>query len=145
MVKWNADPLPAGIYTVVFEDGAHMTLRVRPATWATSMPQGTHEVAYLYGPENDHDYTGFAFVFPDGGSTIWKKFRDPDFFLPGEALQVLLSGGLDAVRDAGEAYALRSGRCWRCDHRLTVPASIHRGLGPVCAKVVAGEWDEGED
>ena len=36
-------------------------------------------------------------------------------------------------KGAGEAYALESANCFRCGRKLTVPVSIHRGLGPECA------------
>jgi hypothetical protein len=40
--------------------------------------------------------------------------------------------------EAALAYALESGRCSRCDRELTVPASLHRGMGPECVKYVQG-------
>jgi hypothetical protein len=79
------------------------------------------------------DYINFAFTNGDHGEVrayIWKRFRVHTRL--DRALNHLLRNPIDA----GEAYALESGRCWRCGRRLTVPASIHRGLGPECAKKV---------
>ena len=35
---------------------------------------------------------------------------------------------------AGWKYADATGRCYICNKKLTVEASIHKGLGPDCAK-----------
>ena len=36
-------------------------------------------------------------------------------------------------KDFAPAEFWHEGRCGRCGRKLTVPASIERGLGPVCA------------
>jgi hypothetical protein len=33
---------------------------------------------------------------------------------------------------------MRENACYRCGRTLTVPASVHRGLGPECAR--KGHW-----
>lgn len=40
----------------------------------------------------------------------------------------------DSLRLLGCVELWHEGRCGRCAHRLTVPASIETGLGPVCAE-----------
>jgi hypothetical protein len=127
--------VPNGIFTVALDDG-HVTIRLAPAFWAKNLPDGAQVAAFLSGPNNRSDYTRFAFVV-NGEMWVWNRFRGAR--RPISALNLLLAGGLDAALDAGEAYALASRRCWRCQKRLTVPASIHRGLGPVCAAVIAGD------
>lgn len=123
-----------GYYTIVFdeEDDDRITIRLHtnPPDW--DFAPGKTVASYLSGPENTSDYTGFAFVDSDS-FTLWRRFRHEnggqyDSRLS-QALRVLLA---DPAK-AGEAFALESGRCWRCNHVLTVPVSIHRGLGPVCA------------
>jgi SNF2 family DNA or RNA helicase len=47
------------------------------------------------------------------------------------SLLALLTGDYESM---GLSYAMNSGRCWKCGRELTVPASIHRGLGPDCAQ-----------
>jgi len=48
-----------------------------------------------------------------------------------------VTGSTDEARqnflNLAEAHALSSGNCLACLRTLTVPASIHRGLGPDCA------------
>ena len=49
-----------------------------------------------------------------------------------------ITGSVDEARaeflNYAEAYAIGSGKCACCGRTLTVPASVHRGLGPDCAK-----------
>jgi hypothetical protein len=130
-----------GYYTVVFDEEKddRITLRIRPHWDTEEAKKGTLVADYLSGPENDRDYTGFAFVAFKGHDKmqpnithyqpfVWKRFRENGRLT--RALDVVMS----SPGEAGMAFALESGRCWRCGHTLTVPASIYRGLGPVCAK-----------
>ena len=70
------------------------------------------------------------------GASVWKRFADTGRLTA--ALQFLATGNVDEAHEEflarAEAYALASGQCMRCGHKLTVPASLHRGLGPECAK-----------
>jgi hypothetical protein len=136
-VEVGAHVIPDGTYTVVAptELGEHVTLRLRPATWAKDLPAGSQVVEFLSGPDNEHDFTGFGFIVK-GKPRIWKRYRDGG--RPVIALHLLLDMQEDNVREAGHTYALASGRCYRCNRTLTVPASIHRGLGPVCAGLIEG-------
>lgn len=127
--KWVADivgEIPDdGTYTIVLVDDSHRTIRIRKPH-----PKANHRIAeYLYGPDNSLHFKKFARETTDG-------FR----FLPGiteHKLKVALRGLMDAdnaeLHSMGFEYALKSKRCWRCGKKLTVPTSIHRGLGPDCA------------
>lgn len=122
-----------GYYTIVFDEAAddRITLRVRDHWDEAGKARGEMVVDYLSGSENTRDYTGFAFLTPHGHSamwSIWKRFRNNGRLA--RALEVLHQD----PEEAGMAYALRSGNCYRCGRTLTVPASVHRGLGPVCAE-----------
>lgn len=127
-----------GTYTVVAEDGDWTTVRFRDATWAKDLPAGSKVVEYLSGSDNEVDYTGFAFLV-NGRARIWGKFKNGDS-APVRALAGLITAADDSLNACHEAflqlaegYALRSGNCMRCGHKLTVPQSLHRGLGPICA------------
>lgn len=102
------------------------TLRVRD-DWRDDKPVGG-QVAYFLGEGNR--WVGFAFVTRDH-VRVWSKFRHET--AKELALRDLLAGDW---RQMGEDYAVASNRCWRCDRELKVPASIHRGLGPDCAKLL---------
>lgn len=129
--------IPNGTYTLVFEDDRR-TLRLRSADWAKDLPPGSQVAEFLSGADNESDYTGFAFIVK-GQPRVWKRFRDDQLIVT--ALRALLGLDEEAVKEAGYRYALESSRCYRCNRTLTVPASIHRGLGPVCAGVMEGEHD----
>ena len=125
--------VPIGTYTVVLDgDDDYVTLQIAPAKWAG----GKIAASYLHGPDNECSYKGFAFVNGDKVN-VWKSFTGSDRIVT--ALQLLITGDVDKAHEEflnrAEAFALASGRCMRCGRTLTVPASLHRGLGPVCAGI----------
>lgn len=122
--------VPAGTYTVAFDDGSHVTLRVKKHWVEEEAKKGVKVVQYLSGADNESSYTGFAFLNA-GRLRVWRKFEGQ---LERQVLAFDVVAGNPA--QAGEAYALHSNNCFRCGRKLTVPASIHRGLGPECA----GKW-----
>lgn len=118
-----------GRYTVEFPDGGWKTLRFKRAERGGLA--GKVIASYLAGPDNESDYIGFA-NSNDGEATmrVWNRFKSDTWLV--EALRVVLRNDEGAAK-AGLAYAMKSGRCYRCGRPLTVPTSIHRGLGPDCA------------
>jgi hypothetical protein len=128
----EAPPIRNGYYTVVLEDGTHVTLRIK-AHWDKARV-GQQVASYLAGSDNENDYVGFAFI-TGTRFNLWKKFQpkrnppDADNRMI-KALNTLIHGD---PGEAGLRYAIESSRCCACNRRLTVPASIHRGMGPECA------------
>lgn len=128
-VELNVEPtreVPAGTYTAVLADGSHVTIRVKKHWLPEEAKKGTMVVQYLSGQDNENSYTGFAF-YSRGILRVWRKFVD-GAPRQQEAWAII-------SRDpgkAGEGYALHSGNCFRCNRTLTVPLSLHRGLGPEC-------------
>lgn len=122
-----------GTYSLVWNDGTYRTLRIH--TPKQGNLAGKRIAAFLRGADNDGDYTGFAFVNDNGTFNVWKRFRD------NTDLRMALGALCQPERaaEAGLAYALESGNCYRCGRKLTVPTSIHNGLGPDCYKMVFGE------
>lgn len=119
-----------GTYTVVLGSERRTLKFVAPKEGTF---KGKIVVRYLSGSDNESDYTGFANSQDVTHVRIWRRYKEDSVLV--EALKFLCES--DANRaDAGERYALESSRCWRCGRKLTVPASIHRGLGPECAKRV---------
>lgn len=123
--------LPDGKLTLEFTDGHYRTFLIRTQKADAKFAPGERVVKYLAGPDNESDksYVGFAFLKGDR-LVIWKRFQG-ETQLTRDA-SVLLDPAKAA--EYGLRYALSSGRCYSCGHELTVPASIHRGLGPDCAK-----------
>lgn len=135
--KPHGSEVKPGFYTIVFDEASddRITLRVKPH-WDGTSKRGELVVGYLRGSDNTKDYTNFGFLFKNDPRcwSIWKRFRaHGDTTRLVRALHVLH----EDPAAAGEAYAIRSSNCAMCGHTLTVPASVHRGLGPVCA---GKEW-----
>lgn len=124
--------LPTGTFTVERADGRYETIRIEQVTQGALA--GKFIASYMSGPDNDRDFQGFAFVDPRSKAVhVWKRCKDinPRWI---SAIRVVL--GTEDHAAMREAYAMRSGRCSRCGRTLTVPASLHRGLGPECATKV---------
>ena len=126
----HTSAFPEGRFTVQFENGDYKTIRVRRQDEDATFMPGRLVLSYLSGSDNDSDYTSFAHVDEGGNTRVWKKYRQNSSLI--EALKVLV-GSPTAAR---EAYAEQSGCCSRCGRTLTVPTSLHAGLGPECAKKV---------
>lgn len=126
-------PVPNGTYTVVIA-GVSRTLRLVD-DWRENAAKGSQVAQFLNGPDNESNYAGFAFVT---GRTfrVWRKFATDSAIT--SALSFLVHTDRAGWMSAGEAYAVASARCFRCNRPLTVVSSISAGLGPVCAKKIAG-------
>jgi hypothetical protein len=124
-----------GFFTVTFNDErAHRTLRIE--TVENGALAGKRIMSYLSGSDNESDYTSFAFV-DDNRVTFWKKFVNTHSEAVIESLEDAIEILFENVSKATLGYALESSRCARCNRTLTVPASIHNGFGPECAKKVS--------
>lgn len=118
-------PIADGYYTVI-NKGHSTTIQLETKTEGKF--KGRQIASFLNGPDNTTNYQGFAFV--DGRTfQVWARFRSAEHLLP--ALAILLAS--DDFIAFGEAYALQSGRCWRCRRLLTREGSITRGMGNTCA------------
>lgn len=121
--------LPNGIFSVPV-GSSRVTVRLTE-DWRADAPAGS-QVAQVLTTGSKFD--GFAFVSGRTGR-VWRRKAD-DARL-GRALDALLSASAETAAGWGNDYAVSTGRCWRCNRVLRVPASVHAGLGPDCAKKVA--------
>lgn len=119
--------VPVGRFTVEFEDGEYVTLQLKPGSGNF---EGKTIASFLAGPDNTNDYVGFGMVV-DGEFRVWNRFNNGHNTRKIEAVKRVL-GSTDPGQ-FGMSYAMRSGRCCKCGRELTVPASIHRGMGADCA------------
>lgn len=140
MARRNTPVTPAcksGTYTVVLDEtGNYRVLKlsdVPTEKCVNGTPVGAQYVGYLKGPNNETDYQPMGYIC--GTELRIKTMYRKDSNIV-KALTVLLSADKETQHDMGHAYAIEANRCWRCNRTLTVPASIHRGLGPECAKRV---------
>lgn len=138
----SARSVPAGTYTLESVQGdndyrPHATIRVSEPWNGADVKPGTMVLAYLSGPNNERDFTSFGFLGPDGSVRVWSRKMNPESGQPfrATAWYAVAAKALAANNPAalGFAYAQLSGRCYNCGKKLTVPASLHQGLGPDCA------------
>lgn len=134
----DAPPVPDGTYTVVQPDGSYVTLRFETSKNAKKMDgsvntwYGKQFVQYLNGPDNETDFQSFG-TWEHGDVNVWRRYQGSMAMVKYiKAAHVVAE--TDDRGELGMAYAMRSGRCCQCGRKLTVPASLHRGMGPVCAE-----------
>ncbi len=118
-----------GTYTLAYKDGSHFTFEIE--TIKKGALQGKRIISYLDGPDNESNFRGFAFLSDTNTVYVWMKFRNSHLVERAEHLEILFNMP-ERLETAGMAYALASGNCRHCRRKLTVPASINRGYGPIC-------------
>lgn len=124
-----------GFYTVV-EDGEHHTFKLGPWKDDTYRPgQQIRWIGLLIGSDNTSDYETCARQGSNGDVTMHGMFKGSA--VVAESLAALLGTDVEGHKAARLAYAMESGRCARCGRMLTVPVSLHAGLGPECLRKVA--------
>jgi hypothetical protein len=133
--EYRRDYILGGNATVTLvskRTGDRFTFRVSESKPRVGEPAGkkpVHFVNVLTGPDNRRDYSFLGTIFPDGGYRRSMKSQiGPD--APSAKAWEWTWNNLDA--DQVEVW--HEGSCSRCGRALTDPASIERGLGPVCAE-----------
>jgi len=126
----NLSNLSCGTYTIVYPSGEHRTIRVKMGFKNTV--KECKIVGYLSGPNNEGDYTYFGHITSDGGIIFWRSWTTSNQGIRINGIIRALARLASSKEECGKAYALKSGRCWRCNRLLTVPESIKRGIGPEC-------------
>lgn len=122
-------PLKLGIFTVVLNDGSHVTLKL---TEGHGGFEGKVIFSSLFGPDNETDYAGFGH-FDNGRLIFWKsRVTNPKTDRRSVAAYVLTASTPEEREEFGKAYAMESGRCYVCGRTLTDPVSIELGIGPIC-------------
>jgi hypothetical protein len=95
-------------------------------------------VSLLTGPQNTSDYSYLAFMGADLSPRLTAKScvkQDaPSWKAFAWTWGHLCQGHTDLLTPQVEVW--HEGRCFRCGRALTVPSSIHTGLGPVCASAM---------
>jgi hypothetical protein len=124
--------VPLGTFTVVALDGTRTTIRLQEP----KAKDGRVFASFLRGADNDADYQYFATLRGGVMGGI-----EGSFAVQRQAVRAILAPTAD-LRAMGLAYSLESSNCWRCGRTLTVPASIHSGLGPDCADKLGAAYGE---
>lgn len=115
------------IITLVSEKtGARFTYKITQSDNAN-----LYFVALLNGPDNEGDYA-YLGLFRNG---VYEHGRKSKVGLDAPSAKAMLFFG-SCVQDdklPAQLQVWHEGRCGRCARRLTVPASVERGIGPECA------------
>jgi hypothetical protein len=126
-----------GTYTMTSPKGGHRTFSIKTQPADSKFAPGKRILALLTGPDNEANYTSFAFV-TDQGITVWRSKRGKgrehsayDWYAT--MLWSLARRGAESQWNAKGYELLVEGRCLRCNRKLTDPVSISTGLGPICA------------
>lgn len=119
----NGEPLFDGIYT--YETlTAHRTFRLRTQGLDEDFMPGVQIIQHLTGPDNTHDYESFGHI-KGGRLYVWKRFS---------GRETLVNAAKEFLADPHGDNVVAAINCYRCGKTLTVPASVHNGLGPDCAR-----------
>lgn len=91
-------------------------------------------VSVLNGPNNAKDYLYIGAIF-NGNFKITPKSRVSAEATSFKVFQYVFDSLKNkTLKEFIHVY--HNGRCGRCGDMLTVPESIIRGLGPICAKLI---------
>ena len=116
-----------GWYTIVGPKGGHRTLRLTTIEDGDSVKQW---LAYLNGADNENSYLTVGTVH---GNEVRLFRKNEGKYQDIVAAARFLIRNAANIGEYGRQYALRSGRCYVCNRKLTTPESIAAGIGPVCA------------
>ncbi len=124
-----------GRYTLVYSSGEYRTLEIE----SKKFNESDSEPKTILSCKSGSRYEGIAFLAKDNRVMLWRRFRAEFDQNRLNALQNAVNRIARNPMEAGMAYAMKEGRCCRCGRELTVPASIHAGMGPDCAEKYAWE------
>jgi hypothetical protein len=127
-------PVPLGTYTLVLSGDSQPWRTIRVEPW-NNRPL-VNVFAMLVGPDNGLDFQGFGSQEGTQSFKVWRKFSTRDEWIRAAEALVIMATDPEGLEAAGVKYASVSTRCRRCNRKLTVPVSIHRGYGPDCAEKV---------
>lgn len=121
-------PVFDGIYTLVKDEG-HQTIRIRVQDKDAAFKPGVQIVGYLVGPDNEKDYQSVGEITKAGSFKIWARHASKTDLVAD--VNAILT---DTQAKIDREEILLAAKCFRCHRTLTVPTSVHDGLGPECAK-----------
>jgi len=126
--------LAFGHYSIVYSDGQYRTIRISDwngkAVVGISTPKRDRQ--------NNFRFQGVGFLTDDNQIRFWHKFEQANEPKRLTRIRYALDVVAREPEQAQMAFAMKESKCARCGRTLTVPASLHRGLGPECAK--KGHW-----
>lgn len=119
----NGETLYDGTYTLSTTEG-HRTFRLRTQAVDSDFMPGVQIIQVLSGSDNEGDYTSIGHI-KSGRLSIWKRHQ---------AKTDLVAEAQAFVANPHSEDVVAAIACFACGRKLTVPASVHDGLGPECSK-----------
>ena len=117
-----------GRYTLVYSNGEYRTISIE------TVKDGDLAGKTIVNLKQGKHYNGCGFLSSDNTVRFWNKFSRTNTPERMKAISAAIKRVASNPQDAGMAYAMNENRCCRCGRELTVPASIHAGMGPDCAQ-----------
>lgn len=120
--------LTDGRFSLIYPNGEYRTLQVK------TMRKGNLKGSTILKIKEGQFFNAVGFLSADNRIRFWDRIK---FSIPAERRDRIQRAVDRIVADpaqAGLAYAMQESRCFRCGKELTVPASIHNGMGPECAR-----------
>jgi hypothetical protein len=129
-------------FTVECPDGDHYTYKVQMVPGNEQYPNDAYFVKTLIGPDNTSAYAYMGRLSPDTGAvTVTAKSKQFEEQYRFRLLNRILARVWADDHAAYEQHGFKThheGKCGRCGRTLTVPESIQSGIGPECARRMAG-------
>lgn len=132
------DAIQNGIWTIYNNvKGTHKTFKIHTARNGKFTDR--RFLSVLDGSDNENDYSGFAFISPDGKSIrVWHAKRSDGVKSDYEKYaDILVDLFVNGGKKYGKFCSLEGATtCLRCNRLLTVPSSIDARYGKECAKKI---------
>lgn len=94
-------------------------------------------VSVMFGPDNVGDFAYLGTIFPGKGYNHGRKSKI-GYDDPRNKAWAWFWSHMKACKMPDGIEVWHEGKCGKCGRKLTVPASIERGIGPECAKLKGG-------
>lgn len=114
---------------------SRFTFRVTKAKEGSKW-EGCIFIEVLSGPDNENDFQRLGMIRSKGGFVPVKGGVSADA-TSFKAFKWLVEHGLQSNEAFAQCEVWHHGKCSACGRSLTDPASIERGLGPICAERAA--------
>jgi len=109
--------------------GKHKSFRVKTQRDNAKFAPGRRVVSIKELSSNGKAYMPFGFINSDGSIFIWGRFDNKEF----KSYSNMLTNPNHFIEKYELEYTV-AGMCRRCNKKLTDPASIKSGIGPICGK-----------
>lgn len=94
-------------------------------------------VSILNGADNEHSYAYLGILNGSEGLKLTAKSKAGEDAVSVKGFRYVYANLMQGKLPQ-DAHLMHDGKCGRCGRKLTVPESLHNGIGPECIKKVGG-------